>query len=219
MDSSPKRSPEDVIAHLPEYVRDGVTEALNALLPNLELPLAEAVEHFLSSEKRLTEGISLVAAIEEPDEKKMGMAISALLLRAREVAARWRAFESGVDDLLTVWTPPADLRFPADYFSRRTDIERLPLAVPEWDVPSGEWLRDGCDAIMNGWFNSGRLAIAITAIPDPACRLTFLVQIAEEFRLEAWPALSGEEGLLKLLPKLHEENSGRIYREEFLSDG
>lgn len=219
MDSSPKRSPEDVVAHLPEYVRDGIAEALGAEAPDLEATLAEAAERFLASVKRLTEGITLVAAIDSPDAKKIGMAVSSLLLRAREAAAQWRRFEPEVDALLAAWTTPDDLRFPDHYFSRRTDLDRLPLAVPDWDIPRGEWLRDRCDAIVNGWFNLGRLAIAITGIERPDCRLTFLVQIAEQFRLEAWPALGGDDGLLSGLPKLHEENSGRIYREEYLGDG
>lgn len=219
MDSSQKRSPEDVIAHLPELVRDGLSDALDELLPDLDAPLAEAAERFLASHQRLAEGIAAVAAIADPDEKKIGMALSALLLRARDLAARWPDMDAATAALLAEWTPPDNLRFPAEYLTPPDDAESLPLAAPEWDLPQGDRLGGLCREILKGWFTTGRLAIAIATIPSPECRLTFAAQVADTFAARTWPALGGEDGLLKLLPRMHEQNSGRIYREEYLSDG
>ena len=150
--------------------------------------------------------------------KKMGMATSGFLLRCRELALRWHSFETACNELLGIWNPPAELRFPTDQFSGRPGVLRLQHTSLDWSIPRGTWLRERVDALMNGLHNVKCLAIAVSVPRVSHDRtLVWLTQMAEEFRLDALPALDGEDGLLKGLPQIQEEITRRIYQQDLNS--
>lgn len=150
--------------------------------------------------------------------KKMGMATSGFLLRCRELALRWKSFETAVSELVAVWDPPVELRTPTDNFSGRPDESRVQQTAVDWPIPHTMWLRERLDALLNGLMNTDMLAIHVI-VPNVshARRLVLLTQLAEEFRIEALPALTGEDGLLKGLPRIQEEITRRIYQEDLNS--
>lgn len=214
MDSSPKQLAEAhyAVTHLPEVARDLVTASLAAVVPQFSSNLADQTASFIASQARLYEGQSVMDHVDTHSFKKMGMALSGFLLRCRELALRWHSFEIAVNELLAVWDPPVGLRFPTD---RSTDERDVPPFSSEWPVPQGIWLRDRLNALSYGLEDVEPLAIAVTATKSDERRLVWLTQLAEEFRLEALPALTGEDGLLKGLPRVQDEITRLIYREEF----
>ncbi|HEY3268014.1 MAG TPA: hypothetical protein VGM37_13900 [Armatimonadota bacterium] len=204
-----------VIAHLPEQVRDDLAAALAAVVPDYSTSIAESTFHFLRALDRLAEGIGFVGGeLPDPTPKKMGMAVSSILMRAREVGAHWRAVDPAAADLCAICPPDARLAHPVDRLSGRPGATRATHPAPDWAIPKGLWLRQRCDSVLSGCQNVRLLASGITAARSPEQRLTILSQICDEFRREAWPALNGEDGLLKGLPRLQEEITKRIYQAE-----
>jgi hypothetical protein len=214
MDLSPKPLDEAhyAVTHLPEVARDLVAASLAVVAPQLSSNLADQTASFIAAQRRVCEAQWMMVYVDARSLKKMGMALSGFLLRCRELSLRWRSFEASVNELLAVWDPPVDLRFPTD---RSTDGPEAPPFSSEWPVPQGIWLRDRLNALFLGLEDVEPLAIAITVPKSDERRLVWLTQLAEEFRLEALPALAGEDGLLKCLPRVQEEITRLIYREEF----
>ena len=220
MDLSPKQLSEAhyAVTHLPEVARGFVAASLEAVVPDLANGLPDHTARFITSCHRVFEGGSMLDIVELRTPKKMGMATSGFLLRCRELALRWQAFEAACNELLAVWDFPAEMRFPTTGFSGRPGIDRLQHAALDWPIPQSAWLRDRLDALQNGIHNTKCLAIAVI-VPRISIErtLVYLTQVAEEFRLEALPALTGEDGLLKGLPRIQEEITRRIYQEDLNS--
>lgn len=220
MDLSPKQLADAhyAVSHLPEVARGLVAASLQAVVPGFANDLPDCTASFCASLRRVFEGGCMLDVAELRSLKKMGMATSGFLLRCRELALRWHSFEAGCNELLAVWNPPADLRTPTDQFSGRPGVRRLQYSALDWPIPQGIWLRDRLDALINGLQNVDCLAIHVIVpiVPDDR-RLVYVMQMAEEFRIDAFPALEGDDGILKGLPRIQEEITRRIYQQDLNS--
>lgn len=217
MDSFPTPSADepDMTRETTAQPSDAVRIALSEALPATHAEVAECAFHFLTALDRLAEGIRFVGcALENPTPKKMGMAVSSILMRAREAAAYWRRLEPAASGLTAGREQGSSSALPTASALAREQTAPPDPSVPRWRIPEGEWLSDRCAAVLSGWRNLRLLADAIAAEGSAEGRLAAFSLLLAGFRDETWPALADEDGLLKGLPRLQEEITKRIYRAE-----
>lgn len=117
--------------------------------------------------------------------RQMGMLVDGLLLRCRELNVRWRSLSPMAVE------PAAPPAAPATHAGE----------LPVWNLPSGPVLHDRVSEMLAG------APLAAEQEAWPSC--------AAAFQAHVWPALDGPHGLLRLLPRVQEEITRCIYREDF----
>jgi hypothetical protein len=216
MDLSPK-PPDNARLFRDTEAHHGMQSALEELLapgigdaaPALALPWAS----FLRAANRFQDGVFDLAELPEPTLKQMGMGISALLLRTRELAGHFRGLEAAETEAASSLPEPTEQRETG-----RTLIERA-LAhsaalwpMPKWDVEQGAWLEERCRAVFRGCKGASQAMTGLAQGRRPWRDVLDIVLAV--FRDEAGEALFGDDGLLKGLPRLQSDISGRIYASE-----
>ena len=85
--------------------------------------------------------------------------------------------------------------------------------VPQWDIERGAWLEATSRAVFRGCKGVSQAMTGLAQGRRPWHGVLDILRAV--FQEEAGEALFGEEGLLKGLPRLQSEISGRIYQAEF----
>lgn len=166
---------------------------------------------FVKAARRFVEVVDHLGRLDIPTPEQAGTAIDSLLLHASGLYDRFKQLdecEPIISEIRGSSTRQSHL-----YVGQLTQS----LAVPDWIMPESDGLtrnaRSVAIACLRVWCDAAWME------EEGADTWPCLRNIYAESCQNAIPSLDGEDGLLKGLPRLQEEISGRIYREEFLSDG
>jgi hypothetical protein len=198
----------------PHAMRAALEDLLRPALGDAAPDLAASWASFLRAANRFQDGVFELAELSEPALKQMGMGIGALLLRTRELAGHFRELEAAAER-----QGPSLPEHTEERDKGRTLIERA-LAhsahmwpVPEWELEQGAWLSRTCRAVFQGCKGVSQAMTGLATGRRPGSDVLDIALAV--FRDEAGDALYGDNGLLKDLPRLQTDLSGRIYASEF----
>ena len=179
--------------------------------------LALATALFLTAQERFQNAVFHSAELEQPSLKKIGMALSSLLLRSRELNARYRGLAEAVS---TLAPPAAEVARLDSLITRAAAHVGGHWPAPSWDIPTGPWLERQLRRVFQGCRSATMAARWLDSAANRATWPAVLTAMRDAFARDAFSALAGTgEGddlaLLKGLPQTQEHVTRLLYQEEF----
>lgn len=217
MDSSPTLPDNTRLfrdTEAPHAMRAALEVLLHDTLGERSSDLGSPWASFLRATNRFQDCVFHLAELPEPSLKQMAMGIGALLLRTRELAGHFRELESAEDRLAPSFPTHTDEREKGRRLIERALTHSAAMwPLPRWEIDQGPWLTDTTRAVFRGCkgVSQAMTGLAQGRRPWP----DVLAIVLSVFRDEAANGLFGEDGLLKGLPRLQTDLSGRIYSSEF----
>lgn len=198
----------------PHAMQAALEERLRPDLADDAPELAAPWASFLRAGNRFQDGVFELAEMPEPSLKQMAMGVGALLLRTRELAGHFRELEAAAGRVEPAMPAHTEEREKGRLLIERALAHSAAMwPLPQWEIERGAWLTDNCRAVFRGCKGVAQAMTGLAQGRRPWPDVLAIVQSV--FRDEAAEALYGEDGLLKGLPRLQTDLSGRIYASEF----